>query len=271
MPRRPTKDKKEEGNIDEDGPSNTSQEDMSAIGNAIVDGGVLGGISTVSSTSASALPPVPADEEEEEEEDMGMEEVGAESGDEEYGTKKKRKKVKTKVKPRTSKTKKRSRPMPSDSDNTPPPQRRKLPAAIANNRWKATLVGNMVYPQTHFGPFGYDFEKGQYPLERPNMLGVLVCPVRRPTVIERWSPYEIACFEAGITLYGKHFHTLQKIIKTKSTCEIIEFYYIWKKTSHYKIWKKAYEDEDAEASENEDLSDNEDGGNGGVDAEQVNA
>tara|TARA_B110000971_G_C19619715_1_gene324200 strand:+ start:153 stop:494 length:342 start_codon:yes stop_codon:yes gene_type:complete len=113
----------------------------------------------------------------------------------------------------------------------------------------------MVYPQTHFGPFGYDFTKGQYPLERPNMLGVLSCPVRRPTVVERWSPYEIACFEAGISLYGKHFHTLQKIVKTKSTKDIVEFYYIWKKTSHYKMWKKQFEEtvSDVEDFDEEDI------------------
>ena len=141
----------------------------------------------------------------------------------------------------------------SDGANPNPP-RRKPPTSVTSNRWKAhrkaedyiSLVGEMVYPQTHFGPFGYDFSRGQYPLERPNMLGVLFCPVRRPTVIEKWSPYEIACFESGITLYGKHFHTLQKIVKTKTTQELIEFYYIWKKTSHYKLWKKQFEQGDSE-------------------------
>jgi hypothetical protein len=29
-------------------------------------------------------------------------------------------------------------------------------------------------------------------------------------------------------------------IKTKSTKEVIEFYYEWKKSRHYQIWKKNY-------------------------------
>lgn len=49
------------------------------------------------------------------------------------------------------------------------------------------------------------------PLERPNTLGVLMCPLRRPTVIERWSPYEIACFEGAITLVGKKFYEIAKV------------------------------------------------------------
>ena len=82
--------------------------------------------------------------------------------------------------------------------------------------------------------------QGQYPLEQPNTLGMLLCPVRRPTVIERWSPFEIAVFEGAILLHGKCFHTLQKFIKTKTTKEVIEFYYMWKKTSHYEQWKERF-------------------------------
>lgn len=33
---------------------------------------------------------------------------------------------------------------------------------------------------------------------------------------------------------------LAKQIKTKTVKDIIEFYYEWKKTSHYKQWKKSY-------------------------------
>jgi hypothetical protein len=59
--------------------------------------------------------------------------------------------------------------------------------------------------------------------------------------VRRWSPYEIACFEGSITLLGKNFHQIQKIVRTKSIKEIIEFYYIWKMTSHYQQWKKNFE------------------------------
>ena len=40
---------------------------------------------------------------------------------------------------------------------------------------------------------------------------MLLCPVRRPSVIEKWSPFEIAVFEGAIFLHGKCFHTLQKV------------------------------------------------------------
>lgn len=115
------------------------------------------------------------------------------------------------------------------------------------------LVGNIMYPGTYMGPFGYSHEQGQYPVERPCMLGLLQSPLRHPTVIERWSPYEIASFEAAMTLYGKEFHAVQKVVKTKTTKEIVEFYYIWKKTSHYKRWKEQFEHE--VESEDEEIMD----------------
>jgi len=108
--------------------------------------------------------------------------------------------------------------------------------------------------------------QGELPLERPNTLGVLLCPLRRPTVIEQWSPYEIACFEGAITLVGKNFYEIAKVrlagpsalyvwteslctnhpnptqvLKTKSTKDVIEFYYVWKMTSHYQQWKRGFE------------------------------
>ena len=47
-------------------------------------------------------------------------------------------------------------------------------------------------------------------------------------------------FEGSLTLYGKNFHRVQKDVKSKTVKEIIEFYYDWKKSSHYKEWKKTY-------------------------------
>ena len=32
-----------------------------------------------------------------------------------------------------------------------------------------------------------------------------------------------------------------QVLKTKSTKDVIEFYYVWKMTSHYQQWKKAFE------------------------------
>ena len=72
-------------------------------------------------------------------------------------------------------------------------------------------------------------------------LGYLKNPRRRPTVIEQWSPYEIAMFEASIAQHGKNFAKIQQDIRTdKTVADVIEFYYIWKKTSHYAQWKKEY-------------------------------
>jgi hypothetical protein len=72
-------------------------------------------------------------------------------------------------------------------------------------------------------------------------LGYLKSPIRRPTIIEKWSPYEIAIFEASIAEYGKNFVKIQtEIGTTKSVSDVIEFYYIWKKTTHYIHWKKEY-------------------------------
>lgn len=43
-----------------------------------------------------------------------------------------------------------------------------------------------------------------------------------------------------ILFESERAHTNEIQIKTKSTQEIIEFYYMWKKTTHYQQWKKSY-------------------------------
>lgn len=103
------------------------------------------------------------------------------------------------------------------------------------------LVGDLMYPKVSFGPYGYDLAKGELPLERPNTLGVVMCPSRRRMVMEHWSPYEVACFEGAIMLVGKNFYEIGKIIRSKSTKDCIEFYYMWKMTSHYRQWKQSFE------------------------------
>jgi len=102
------------------------------------------------------------------------------------------------------------------------------------------LVGNMMIPNIRLGTFGYDPASGRYPMERIALLGLLQSPLRRRSVVETWNPLEIATFEAALAVYGKVFHQIQKFIRTKSTKEIIEFYYVWKKTQHYKVWKQNY-------------------------------
>ena len=98
----------------------------------------------------------------------------------------------------------------------------------------------MLFPTNELGPYGFDTSKRQYPLETISALGYLKSPLRRPSVVEKWSPYEIAVFEGSMALFGKDFLKIHKQIGSKSTKEVIDFYYIWKKTSHYAVWKKTY-------------------------------
>ncbi len=57
---------------------------------------------------------------------------------------------------------------------------------------------------------------------------------------DKWTPYEIALFESAICTVGKTFHTIAGVIKTKSTKEVVEFYYIWKESKNYAQWKASY-------------------------------
>jgi len=107
-------------------------------------------------------------------------------------------------------------------------------------------------PISKLGPYGYTPTIGQYPIEQVTALGYLTSELRRPTVIEKWNPYEISIFEAALALHGKVFHTISKFVKTKNTKEVIEFYYVWKKTSHGKRWKNSYVPEILESEEDSD-------------------
>ncbi|KAL3772610.1 hypothetical protein ACHAWU_002516 [Discostella pseudostelligera] len=121
-------------------------------------------------------------------------------------------------------------------------------AAAPAPRWRThqiaedyiSLASSIMLPPIHLGPFGYSPTMGRYPIEQTTALGYLSSPLRRPSVIEKWSPYEIALFEGALAYHGKLFHLISKhFVTTKSTKEIIEFYYIWKKTSHGRRWKIA--------------------------------
>jgi hypothetical protein len=110
----------------------------------------------------------------------------------------------------------------------------------------------MLTPISQLGSYGYDPEKQQHPLEAVSALGYLKSPQRREMIMERWSPYEIALFEAAIVQYGKQFHLVQRAIESKTTKEVIDFYYMWKKTSHYQAWKKQYVPPHLDVSDDED-------------------
>lgn len=103
------------------------------------------------------------------------------------------------------------------------------------------LASNLVlYPLSQMGPYGYDPSTKSYPIESISTLHYLKSPIRRPTILERWAPIEIAFFEAALGEYGKEFHKIAKEVKSKSTKEVVDFYYVWKKTSHYDRWKATY-------------------------------
>jgi hypothetical protein len=104
--------------------------------------------------------------------------------------------------------------------------------SIADKKKKITedyisLVGDLLYPKAQFGPYGYNPAERKFPLHRMTTLGFLSCPLRKPTVVEKWSPYEIGMFEGSIMLYGKNFNVIQKHVSTKLTFE--------KKYQHYHI------------------------------------
>jgi len=115
-------------------------------------------------------------------------------------------------------------------------------------RWRAHrmaedyigMASSLILPTIRLGPYGYDASSGLFPTERITALGLLTSPVRRPTVVERWNPYEICVFEASMALYGKDFHEVARTVGTKTCKEVVEFYYVWKKTEHYKVWKREY-------------------------------
>ena len=97
------------------------------------------------------------------------------------------------------------------------------------------LVGNMYYQSPEVGR-----SNGTFALLRRTTLGMLTSPVREPTVLDMWSPYEIAIFESSICLVGKAFSQIAAAIKTKTTKDVIEFYYVWKKSKNDAVWKATY-------------------------------
>mmetsp|Transcript_32667 Transcript_32667/g.101088 ORF Transcript_32667/g.101088 Transcript_32667/m.101088 type:complete len:125 (+) Transcript_32667:128-502(+) len=114
-----------------------------------------------------------------------------------------------------------------------------------SNNWRTSckvedyvnLVSDLLIPSV---AYGRHVNKLELRVERPTLLGAMVSPARRQLVFETWSPREIILFEGALALHGKNFHLLQRFIKTKTTKEIIEFYYIWKLTTHGREWKQTF-------------------------------
>ena len=101
------------------------------------------------------------------------------------------------------------------------------------------FVGRTYYPDREEGAATSDFS-----VVRRTTLGLLTSPVRVPTIIEKWAPIEIARFESAICLVGKSFAQVSKAIGTKTTSEVIEFYYLWKQSKNYQTWKRTFRAED---------------------------
>jgi len=114
--------------------------------------------------------------------------------------------------------------------NTPPLTR--APAAVALDEY-LTWLGNTYYTTSETG-----MANGQWAVLRRTTLGRLTSPVRETSPLDFWSPIEVARFEAAMCLVGKQFPLISKLISTKTAGEVIEFYYLWKQSKNYKIWKE---------------------------------
>ena len=78
------------------------------------------------------------------------------------------------------------------------------------------------------------------PAHRYTSLGYLLLPIRRPSVLDHWSAQDIAVFEAAICVHGKKFDTIKSLLPHKTTKEVVDFYYVWKHTSHKPTWKRTF-------------------------------
>lgn len=68
-------------------------------------------------------------------------------------------------------------------------------------------------------------------------LDLIKSPIRKPNILDNWTMREIALFECGICYQGKDFYQIAKLIETKTTNEVVEFYYHWKLSGHYQMFK----------------------------------
>lgn len=55
--------------------------------------------------------------------------------------------------------------------------------------------------------------------------------------MSQWSEEECRNFESGLRIYGKDFHTIQLLkVRTRSVGELVQFYYLWKKTERHDVF-----------------------------------
>jgi hypothetical protein len=76
---------------------------------------------------------------------------------------------------------------------------------------------------------GYNVEEG---LRRRKMNSVLPSET-----MSLWSEEECKNFENGLRIYGKDFHLIQQNkVRTRSVGELVQFYYLWKKTERHEAF-----------------------------------
>ena len=92
----------------------------------------------------------------------------------------------------------------------------------------------LVHPSAADVYVSADYDRFEYPT-----VDALLSPLRQPSVLDEWSPLEVALFEAGICSYGKDFHAIARLMGGRKACgQCVEFYYVWKKSGHYAMWKE---------------------------------
>uniref|UniRef100_A0AAV1UHI9 SANT domain-containing protein n=1 Tax=Peronospora matthiolae TaxID=2874970 RepID=A0AAV1UHI9_9STRA len=67
-----------------------------------------------------------------------------------------------------------------------------------------------------------------------------VSPLRVPSILDTWTPFEIRLFEVAIECHGKDFPRIADVTN-KSCRDVVAFYYIWKNDSHYQVVKNRWE------------------------------
>ena len=92
----------------------------------------------------------------------------------------------------------------------------------------------LVHPSAADVYVSADYDRFEYPTA-----DALLSPLRKASVLDEWAPLEVALFESGICSYGKDFHAISRLMGGRKTCgQCVEFYYVWKKSGHYAMWKE---------------------------------
>lgn len=103
-----------------------------------------------------------------------------------------------------------------------------------------SAVSSLYYRPRLLHPNGADvFVSPEYDRLEYSTLDMLLSPLRAESTLDDWSPLDIALFESGICAHGKDFHAIAKLMSGRKSCsQCVEFYYVWKKSSHYALWKE---------------------------------